>query len=210
MSVSHPLDERLIKALAHPLRWRIVEILVEQGEASPVQLARMLEQPLATVSHHTRVLRDLGCIELTRTEPRRGAVEHYYRALMPAFFDDRQWEQVPTVLRRGLAGQVFRRTVSEAAAAGAVGAFDADDAHLGRVVVELDDQGWRELSDLLADVLRQAQAIQDRSDQRRGDGATARTGELAILWFEVAESIASRDPAPNGAKPPRRSPPLPR
>jgi DNA-binding transcriptional ArsR family regulator len=209
MSASHPLDESLIKALAHRLRWRLLEALIDRNEASPVELARSLDEPLATVSHHMRVLRDSRCIELARTEPRRGAVEHYYRPLLPAFFDDQQWEEVPAVLRRGLAGQVFTRTVSEAAAAGAAGAFDAPDAHLGRTIVELDDQGWRELSDLLADVLRRAQAIQERSDARRRDDAGARTGELAILWFEVAESIASRDPAADGANPPKRSPPLP-
>jgi DNA-binding transcriptional ArsR family regulator len=209
MSVSHALDESLIKALAHPLRWRIVETLVERGEASPVALARLFDQPLATVSHHTRVLRDLGCIELSRTEPRRGAVEHYYRAVMPAFFDDEQWERVPIALRRGLAGQVFRRIVDEAAAAGEAGAFDSPGAQIDRLVVELDDRGWRELSDLLFDVVRQAQTIQGRSDARRRTGAGARTSEVAILHFEVAESIASRGPAAEGAKPPRRSPPIP-
>jgi DNA-binding transcriptional ArsR family regulator len=201
MRGSHSLDERLIKALAHPLRWRIVETLVERGEASPVELARLLDQPLATVSHHTRVLRDNDCIELTRTEPRRGAVEHYYRALMPAFFDDEQWASIPTVLRRGLAAQVFRRVVAEAAAAGAGGAFDAPGAHLARMVVELDDHGWGELSELVIEFLARAQAIQDDSDARRGtgDGGDARTSEIALMHFELADAQA----------PPRRSPPLP-
>jgi DNA-binding transcriptional ArsR family regulator len=208
MSVSHPLDESLIKALAHPLRWRILDVLSDRGEASPVELARLLDEPLATISHHTRVLRDLRCIELTRTEPRRGAVEHYYRVLVPAFFDDEQWERVPVVLRRGVAGQIFSRIVEEAAAAGAAGAFDAPGAHLDRMLVELDDRGWRELSDLLSGVLKRAQAIQDRSDARRANGAAVRTSEIAILHFEVAESIASKDPAADGAEPPKRSPPL--
>jgi DNA-binding transcriptional ArsR family regulator len=208
MSVSHSLDDRLVKALAHPLRWRIVETMVERGEASPVQLARLLDEPLATVSHHTRVLRDLGCIELTRTEPRRGAVEHYYRALMPAFFDDEEWKRVPAMLRRGVAGQILRRIVDDAAAAGALGAFDAPGAHLDRLLVELDDDGWRELSELLLDVLRRAQAIQSRSDARRGDGGGARTSEVAVLHFEVAESIASTDGDGESAQPPRRSPPV--
>jgi DNA-binding transcriptional ArsR family regulator len=209
MSVSHPLDEGLIKALAHPLRWRILESLSERGEASPVELARLLDEPLATISHHMRVLRDLSCVELTRTEPRRGAIEHYYRPVMPAFFDDEQWTRVPVMLRRALAGQVFRRIVTEAAAAGGAGAFDAPGAHVDRLLVELDDGGWRELSDLLTDVLRRAQAIQDRSDARRRNGAGARTSEVAILHFEVAESIASAGPTSPGAEPPRRSPPLP-
>jgi DNA-binding transcriptional ArsR family regulator len=191
MSVSHSLDQSLIKALAHPLRWRIVEVLTDRGEASPVELARLLDQPLATISHHTRVLRDLQCIELTRTEPRRGAVEHYYRVLMPAFFDDEQWAHIPAMLRRGLAAQVFRRIIEEAAAAGAAGAFDAPGAHLDRMRVELDDRGWRELSDLLTSVLKKAQAIEERSDSRRDAGTGGRTSEVAILHFEVAESIAS-------------------
>jgi DNA-binding transcriptional ArsR family regulator len=204
MSGSRALDEQLIKALAHPLRWRIVEILVEQGEASPVKLSRLLDEPLATVSHHTRVLRDTGCIELTRTEPRRGAVEHYYRALLPAFFDDEQWAQVPVMLRRGLAGQVFRRIVEEGAAAGDRGAFDAPGAHIDRMRVELDERGWGELSELLTDVLRQAQAIQDASDAR--DAGLARTSEIAILHFEIAESIAA---SAGDSEPMSRSPRLP-
>jgi DNA-binding transcriptional ArsR family regulator len=76
MSTSHSLDKSLIKALAHPLRSGLLELLTERGEASPVELARALDQPLATVSHHMRVLRDADCVELTRTEQRRGAIEH--------------------------------------------------------------------------------------------------------------------------------------
>jgi len=106
MRVSHPLDESLIKALAHPLRWRILEILSERGEASPVEIARLLDQPLATISHHTRVLRDLRCIELTRTQPRRGAIEHYYRPVMPTSLRRRAMDPPagPAAPRPGRAG----------------------------------------------------------------------------------------------------------
>jgi DNA-binding transcriptional ArsR family regulator len=197
MSAAPSLDETLIKALSHPLRWRILETMVDRGETSPVELARLLDEPLATVSHHTRVLRDNGCIELTRTEPRRGAVEHYYRAIMPAFFDDAQWSQVPVALRRGLAGPVFRRIFEEAAAAGGAGGFDDPGAYLSRTVVELDESGWQELSELLTDVLKRAQDIQERSDARRGEDHEARTSELVLMHFELA----------GADKPPRRSPP---
>jgi DNA-binding transcriptional ArsR family regulator len=92
MASSHALDLGLLKALGHPLRLQLVTLVTERGEASPIELARMLDQPLSTVSHHVRTLRDLGYLELTRTEPRRGAVEHYYRAATPAFLDDEQGE----------------------------------------------------------------------------------------------------------------------
>jgi hypothetical protein len=69
------------------------------------------------------------------------------------------------------------------------------------MVVELDDRGWDELSQLVIDFLSRAQAIQDGSDARRraGDGDGARTSEIAVMHFEMADADA----------PPRRSPPLP-
>jgi DNA-binding transcriptional ArsR family regulator len=209
MAGSPPLDEALVKSLAHPLRWRILEILVERGEASPVELARILDQPLATVSHHVRVLRDLRAIELTRTQQRRGALEHHYRALMPAFFDDRQWRLVPALLRRGIAGQLFQRIFTEAAAAGDAGAFDASETHLDRMIVELDPEGWRDASRALTDLLRRIQAIQGESDARRDDETQVRVSEIVLMHFEVAESLARTDADADQARLPDRSPPIP-
>jgi DNA-binding transcriptional ArsR family regulator len=206
MSTQYSLDENLMKALAHPLRWRILEVVAERGEASPVELARTLGQPLATVSHHVRVLRETGSLELTRTEQRRGALEHFYRALIPTFFDSEQWDRAPIVLRRSVAGQIFQRIVGEAAAAGAGGAFDSPHAHLDRMIVELDDEGWQELSDFLVDVLKHAQAIQARSDARRDDKRPARTAQLAILSFEVAGAVASDGDAHSDTVPKRSQP----
>jgi hypothetical protein len=77
------------------------------------------------------------------------------------------------------------------------------------MVVELDDRGWRELSELLFDILKQAQAIQERSDSRREEDTAARTSEVAILHFEVAESIASDGSGRDGHGRMGRSPRLP-
>lgn len=208
MDAPHTIDESLSKALAHPLRWRILEVVSEHGEASPIELARALDQPLATISHHVRVLRDSRCLELTRTEQRRGALEHYYRALMPAFLDDDQWSRVPTVFRRTVAGQVLRRIFDEAAEAGQAGAFDAAGSHSDRMVVELDDVGWSELSELLNRVLWQVQEIQDRTDARREGRGPTRSSEVAILHFERAESI-SADADAGEQRRPKRTPRLP-
>jgi DNA-binding transcriptional ArsR family regulator len=209
MAPTPPLDQGLIKALAHPLRWRILESLADRVEASPVELARLLDQPLATVSHHVRLLRDLGSIELTRTEQRRGALEHYYRAVMPAFFDDEQWELIPKPLRRGLAGQVFRQAFAEAAAAGGRGAFDAVGAHLDRTIVELDDEAWQDVSEALLDLLRRVQAIQAESDVRRDDDTTVRTSAIVLMHFEISDSLAARDGGDSPPTTPTRSPPIP-
>jgi DNA-binding transcriptional ArsR family regulator len=73
------IDQRLVKAVAHPLRVEILETLVSEGELSPALIARKLGRPPGNVSYHVNVLRDCEVLELVRTEPRRGALEHYYR-----------------------------------------------------------------------------------------------------------------------------------
>lgn len=67
------------KALSHPLRAAILQRLGQRVE-SPGALAEELGAPLGVVSYHVRMLRDYGMVELVRTEPRRGALQHYYRA----------------------------------------------------------------------------------------------------------------------------------
>src|SRR5215216_68792 len=77
-------DPRYVKALAHPLRIRILAMLADRS-ASPVQLSSQLDATLGTVAYHVRTLHSLGLVELVDTRQRRGATEHYYpRARAPA------------------------------------------------------------------------------------------------------------------------------
>ncbi len=67
------------RALAHPLRVRILEAAGAGAEVSPVELAERLGEPLGVVSYHVRTLADAGLLELAGTSFRRGAVKHHYR-----------------------------------------------------------------------------------------------------------------------------------
>jgi DNA-binding transcriptional ArsR family regulator len=67
------------KAFAHPLRVRIVRALAAGEGESPNALAKVLGEPLGNVSYHMKQLADFGAVECWKTEPRRGAVEHFYR-----------------------------------------------------------------------------------------------------------------------------------
>jgi DNA-binding transcriptional ArsR family regulator len=69
----------LYRALAHPLRGRILAA-AGAGTTSPVELARELDEPLGVVSYHVRVLAKTGLLEPAGTSPRRGALQHHYRA----------------------------------------------------------------------------------------------------------------------------------
>jgi DNA-binding transcriptional ArsR family regulator len=67
------------KAIAHPLRATILNGLYGR-EASPIELARELGEPIGNVAYHARALHELGAIRLVRTRQRRGAVEHLFTA----------------------------------------------------------------------------------------------------------------------------------
>jgi DNA-binding transcriptional ArsR family regulator len=213
MTASDTFETGLLKALGHPLRFRMLASITERGEASPTELAREFGHPLATVSHHTRVLRDLGWIELARTEPRRGAVEHFYRAARRPFLDDDEWEQLPVPMRRGLAGLTLRQIFADAARAGGNGGFDEPGACVARMPLELDERGWWELADALRDLLREADHIQRRADARAarqtGPQATVRASSLAILHYSGGQAhttleLAERDGWPAPPRPPLR------
>ena len=80
---------------------------------APNQLARELDLPLGRVSYHIRLLSDLGAIELVRTEPRRGALEHFYRAVTTVWFSEADWQKLPRSARRGILGQNLQQIFTE-------------------------------------------------------------------------------------------------
>ena len=106
------LDESLLRAISHPLRHRLLGML-DGRIASPNQLARELGLPLGRVSYHIRLLSDLGAIELVRTEPRRGALEHFYRAVTTVWFSEGDWAKLPRSARRGILGQNLQQIFTD-------------------------------------------------------------------------------------------------
>lgn len=179
------VDQRLVKALAHPLRVEILAILNERM-ASPNELSKELEEGLSQVSYHVKVLKDFECIEMVKTEPRRGAVEHYYRATARAFLSDSDWQTLPASVKPGMSASVLRMVVDDVVGALQGGSFDArDDRHLSWTPGIVDQQGWDELPELLEETLKKVIAIQTRAAAR-----LAKSGEegipvtVAMLGYE--------------------------
>src|SRR3954465_3070867 len=148
MPIQEPaVDQRIMKALSHPLRVRMLTLL-NQKVSSPSELADELGEPLGNVSYHMRFLADLKMVKLVRTEPRRGAVEHYYQALEPPQVSGDDWAQLPAPRRRGLSEGVPGQTAKALNSAAKSGGCDRDNMHVSRKTMLLDQQGWDELSSL--------------------------------------------------------------
>ena len=200
------VDSRLAKALAHPLRVQLLAALNE-GVASPNELAKKLDEPLTNVSYHVRMLHDLGTIELVETEPRRGALEHYYRAIVRPFFGERDWKRLPKNARGSISDAVLQLVWDDAAEAIKSGLFDErDDRHLSRSVLALDDQGWNELHDLLAETLDRAMQIQaDSASRASKDGGETYSVNLVMMTHPTPSSAKDSTAPSSGTRRKRRN-----
>jgi DNA-binding transcriptional ArsR family regulator len=181
-----PLDPNLAKALSHPLRQRILERLSVDGEASPTQIARVLDERLPNVAYHVRVLLELNCVELVGTRQVRGALEHYYRAIAHPWLDAEQWAQLPASFRRQAFARTLREIVADASEAAVAGGFDQPAALVRRLGLRLDAQGRYDLARLLEDMLASAQQIHDDSAVRAAKGEAdlpSVDAELGLLLF---------------------------
>ena len=159
------------------------------GEASPTQLARLLDAPVANVAYHVRVLEKLDCVELVRTRQVRGALEHHYRAIAHPWLDAEQWARLPASFRRQVLARTLRDLVSEACDAGIAGGFDHRDAQVRRATAVLDQQGWHDVAVMLEDMFASVQRIHDDSAVRVAEGETGRPtveAEIGLLLFRRA------------------------
>ncbi len=183
------ITQQLAKALAHPLRVRILSSL-HKGVSSPNQLSQELGEPLGNVSYHVKTLLEYDCVELVKTEPRRGAVEHFYRATERAFFSASDWKKIPASARKGISGSILETIGHDATEALMAGTIDKrTDSHVSRTPLIVDEKGWAEIVALLADTLNRAIEIQEEAAARLSEEKTEPIDtRLAILHFESPEA----------------------
>lgn len=159
------VDVKLLKALGHPLRQRILQVL-NDGVASPNEVANKLEEPLSNVSYHVKILEKCDAIELVRTEPVRGALEHFYRAKARARLDESEWKRLPESVRDSLFGQTIDQIWTHVAAAMGKDGFDNPKSAAAWVELELDEEAYAELSQSVEDFFDRAIALQAASKAR--------------------------------------------
>ena len=191
--LSHVTDPRMVTALAHPIRVKILAAL-EHRTASPSELAEQLGAPVANVSYHVRRLEALGVVKLEREARRRGAVEHYYRIETRPSIRGEAWAGAPELVQEAFLSAVLGNIstqVNEAAVAGGFG----ENCHVSRLPLTLDQKGYKELAGILEKLVDRVKGVEERALAR-----LAKTGHedemraLAVLMlFEAADGESSRD-----------------
>ena len=143
-SAGAPLD-RVLRALNHPVRRRIMRVLVD-GAGSATTISQEIGMEVGVVSYHlSQVLaRECDIVELAESVPRRGAVEKFYRLKFHALSEADPVDE-------GEAEPSSRRMSFEECLIVAVSAMDADAfaALEGSAwdwsLTQVDEAAWQEI-----------------------------------------------------------------
>lgn len=181
-----PLDQRLVRALGHPLRVRILELLTSQV-SSPNRLKEPLDAPLSHVSYHVRILEENEAVELVRQEQRRGAIEHYFRATAKSFIGSPGWRRVPKLFLGVVGSASLLSFTEQAVEAIRAGHLDDERAAFVWMPIVVDDQGREEVGEFREGAVEKLLDIQARSKRRLARQAEDGTQYLvAVGGFQAA------------------------
>jgi DNA-binding transcriptional ArsR family regulator len=190
------IEPSICQALKHPIRARILEI-VNEMPISPSKFVRQglvpdeffenYNQAVSLVSYHFDQLAEEGCVEIVERVPVRGVYEKVYRGVSRVFFSDDEFEALPFDDRKGLSKTSFQGVVARTDGAIRSGTFDArTDRHLTWRAFQCDEQGWADMTAILADAFYKLEdarkATRERLDAQDDDAGFPAT--FAMLGFE--------------------------
>lgn len=144
-----PFNLRMAKALADPLRIKIL-LELSSRDMSPKQFFEAFGgESISRVSRHFEVLSKYGWLKLVGKKSggkRRGAVEHFYRATGPVLFDENTWPSLPEPMKNLVTWNAFETLAEQVNAAIKAGTIDArDDRHVSWIPLRLDQRGWEKV-----------------------------------------------------------------
>lgn len=186
------IDQELVKALSHPIRIEILEAL--QGRvASPTELSQEMDESLGVISYHAKTLVKCGCLELVHTEPRRGAIEHFFGLAPRSSIGHQDWRRAPLAVRERITAAALATFIETAAKALEEGTIDGrDETVLTWMPLTVDETGWREIAAIMEKASRLVAEAHQRSGKRL-EGAEGLSIVVGLAAFETGKRRAPDD-----------------
>jgi hypothetical protein len=184
--------------LSHPLRVRILEVLNER-DMSPAGFFKsglVLGKPsMPVVAYHFRTLHEDGSLEIVAEEQVRGAVEHTYRGIARTYYTDEEWARFTGPKRRNLSKAVWQGMAARVDGAMLERTFDSrPDRHLTWSALDLDEQGWDEITAELAESFHRIRRIRHAAARRlRESSQIPIHTTVGLLGFESPRTVDAAD-----------------
>jgi len=180
-------EQAMARAMAHPIRARILFLLVDEPDASAEQIAERLGKPVRSIRHHLSELSKAGLVEPTKERKRRGVVERFFRVTAPPVVEDQQFAKLSIIERLNVCTQCLRQCYAVAADGLARGTLYArDDMGIVNQQAALDLQGWQEFVKVNRLAQKEVERVKSESAERLGLSAEEPIWVAsALMWFEL-------------------------
>jgi hypothetical protein len=181
------LEERLGRAMSHPLRAKLLAML-NTTPASSSELEKLLDdEPLSNISYHVRELLDYKLIEPVRREQVRGATKTVYRGTTKMQLDNEAWLKMSDEAKDGISIEAVKEVLERASAAVKAGTFDKrPDRNVITEIPDLDERGWKEAAEAILGVWGEIKDIAAESANREPDPAKRFRATVSLLCYESA------------------------
>jgi DNA-binding transcriptional ArsR family regulator len=164
------IDQQLLHLVRSPIRVKALSLLIED-RASPKELSKALRIPLTSACHHVKELLKMGLIELVDEQPRRGTIEHFYRAVVRPMWSNEQWAELSLEERQRYSAWIVQLMVCDVAEALHGDTLCARvDTHGSRAPFRVDEQGRREVNRILDGALEAIRRVEEEAGERLAEG----------------------------------------
>jgi DNA-binding transcriptional ArsR family regulator len=183
-------------AVGHRIRVEIITALHDLDSVSAIELARIVHQPLSTVTHHINELLKSGAIQVKRTEKVRSVEQRFYSVVRPIFISDEEMEELPEEERQGFARMLLQSLIAEALSSFWAGKITTDPRlFLSWSWFNVDEQGRADIAD---EQFRSWQRI--REIEREAEARCAKSGKerfsVLLSSFSFPRSRTAARPTP--------------
>jgi DNA-binding transcriptional ArsR family regulator len=195
---SRSVEEAVSYGVGHRVRIE-VQAALHEGPASANGLAKILRQPLSTVTHHVgELLRD-GSIEIAHTEQVGNVTQNFYCVVKLPFYSDEDWAAMTAEERQVTSALILQASMAEALASLWAGKFHGDPhVMVAWNRIHLDEQGRKDLADEQGRSWERMKEIEAEAATRRAEsGEPGVTYVITSLGFERSRTGAP-PPMPSG------------
>jgi DNA-binding transcriptional ArsR family regulator len=184
-SADELIDARFAKAIAHPLRIRIM-VELDRGPMSPAEFVSQFGGNVENVAYHFRILKECDCARICGERPRRGAVEHFYESTKRALFSEEEFSALPTSIKSGMSASTLSTFMDRAAEALMTNKLDSHDTrHLTWQPLTLDEEGFENVMARMEDLFRWLPVEQMAAKERmKRSGESPMNATVGLFGFE--------------------------
>lgn len=184
--ITAPALASLRDVVCHELRIRVL-IALTNRKASIAELASELSADKGTVAYHAKKLVEAGMIEVVESRKTRGPDESFFRAVRRPLLDDGESEALSDSERLGWTERIVALIFADAATSMQTGIFaERPDHNIVRYPTTVDEQGWRDLAEILGDALQKAMNVEAESAARMLESGEASIPvRFMTMLFEI-------------------------